>query len=139
MEEENIRNKLRHIAGAMDGFTLETLKIATVQAELVEVKEEIRILQGQNETTLGKVSRLENENVLKGDLDILKSQNNTLKGEMVILKEENNGLKNIVNGLQKDFQIFKSRDGIYKYIYKNFPYLETFFRYRCASQQRTRI
>lgn len=138
MDEKSIRDRLRTFSDAMDSLSLETMKIAKVQADLVDVKKE-------NTTLMGKVSFLEkettilkNENTsLKNDVDNLKTVNINLNGEMGVLKKANIGLTNIVSGLQNDVQMLKSavmsKEGNYKFLCKNFLSLEIFLGFSWAS------
>lgn len=124
MDEESIREKLKQISNVMDTCNLETMKIATIQADLCEVKKENTMLKE-------RVSSLEQENTnLKGELSTVKGELSTVRGELSTLRnentilrglnktvldkisksnEENTVLRNTVDTLRSDFDMFKSK------------------------------
>lgn len=103
MIEENVVEKLRQISIVVDDFSLETVKIAAVQADLCQVKKVNTMLEG-------KVDGLIQENtVLKDDLGTLKEENVVLKGEVDTMQakvstlgKQNTVLTNQVDTLRTD-------------------------------------
>lgn len=108
MDDESIRDELRKISAVMGNFSLGTVKIAKIQADLCDVKKE-------NTTLKEKVSSLEQETIilkeentiLKGELSILKNDNTMLKGELSTVKNDNIILKGDISTLKKENIILK--------------------------------
>ncbi|XP_037039427.1 uncharacterized protein LOC119076649 isoform X4 [Bradysia coprophila] len=123
MTEENIRDELRKIANVMDSVSLETVKIAKIQADMCEVKKEntglkekvsslelrVTSLKEENATLRSEVNTLIGEvKTLSGENAVLRGLNRTVLDKATKLDEENIVLKNNVDTLRSDFDVLKS-------------------------------
>ncbi len=116
MGEESVRDKLRKISDVMDNFSLETMKIAKIQADLCDVKKENTILKEKVDSLEQDTSILKEENtIMKGELGTMKNENTILKDlnktvleKVSNLVKENTVLTNSVDLLRNDVHMLKS-------------------------------
>lgn len=123
MSEQNIRDELRKISSVMDNFSLETVKIAKIQADLCEVKKEntglkekvncleleITDLKGENATLRSEVNTLKDEvKTLSGENAVLRGLNKTVLDKASKLDQQNIVLQSNVDTLRSDVDLLKS-------------------------------
>jgi len=112
MDDENIGNELRKISKVMDGFSLETVKIANIQTELCTVTKENAVLK-ENVAVL-----MENVAVLKENVAVLTTELCTVKKENTDLSTVKNDLQGKVDTLSTEVKTLSDANTVLKNLYR---------------------